>query len=163
MTAHKIRVYTSNVFAIGPSIWCAIGTIAISVGILSASGTPVVAALTVVFIITVLVVLFVVMTAHVGVMATHNDVAYRVGFGRWRSFSSSVVRNSECVHVGALAIIGIGVPLSRSTARHIVRAGPTLHLEIDSGEHLWLSVTAPLPEDITTDPASPISERNQPR
>lgn len=157
-TTSTIRAYTSNAFAVVPSIWCAVATTVIAAGILSATGTPVVVTLVISFFIAVMVVLFVLMTAHVQVTAAHGDVAYKLGFGRWRTFSGSAVKSAECVQVGPAAIVGIGIPPSWSTARHIVRAGPALHLEIISGEHIWLSITSPLPEDMTTDLASPINE-----
>ena len=160
-TTPTIRAYTSNVFAVGPSIWCAVATIGISAGILSATGMPVVVTLVTSLAIAVMAALFVVMTAHVRVTVARDKVAYKIGFGRWREFSSSDVKSAKSVRVGAAAIIGIGIPSSWSTARHIVRAGPALHLEIRSGEHIWLSITRPLPEDMTTGPASPISEGTQ--
>ena len=160
-TTPTIRAYTSNVFAVGPSIWCAVATIIIVAGILSATVMPVAVTLVTSLAVAVLAALFVLMTAHVRVTVARNEVAYRVGFGRWRTFPASAVKSSECVQVGAAAIVGIGIPPSGSTARHIVRAGPALHLEIETGEHIWLSVTRPLPADMTTGPASPINEGTQ--
>lgn len=163
MTTSPVRAYTSNVFAVGPSIWCAIATIVVTVGVLSAAGIPVAMNVLVSFIIAVMVTVFVLMTAHVRVMATGGEVAYRVGLGRWRSFVGPAMRRSECVQVGAAAIIGIGIPPAWATARHILRSGPALHLEIDNGEHIWLSITGPLPADMTTGIASPINGRTHPR
>ena len=162
-TTSTLRAYTSNVFAVAPSIWCAVATIVIAAVIGFATGVPATVTLVTSLIIAVMVALFVLMTAHVRVIATCDDVAYRVGFGRWRSFSDSDVKSSECEQVGAAAIVGIGIPPSWTTARHIVRAGPALHLEIKGGEHIWLSITRPLPVDMTTSPASPINEGTQPR
>lgn len=163
MTASTTRAYTSNVFAVGPSIWCAVATIVIAAVVLTASGVPVGVTLIVSLVIATMVALFVLMTVHVRVIATCDEVAYRVGFGRWRSFSGSAVRSSECVNVGAAAIVGIGIRPSWSTARHIVRAGPALHLEIETGEHIWLSITSPLPEDLTTGPTPPSKESTHPQ
>ncbi|MET4704986.1 hypothetical protein [Frigoribacterium sp. UYMn621] len=163
MKASMIRAYTSNVFAVGPSIWCAVATVVVAAGVLTASGVPVGVTLVVALVIAAMVALFVLMTVHVRVVATRDEVAYRVGFGRWRSFSSSAVRSSECVQVGAAAIVGIGIRPSWSTARHIVRAGPALHLEIETGENVWLSITSPLPEDLTEGPSSLIKESTHPQ
>lgn len=163
MTTPMIRAYTSDVYAVAPSICCAVATIAISAAALTASRAPIGVTMLVTLLITVMALVFALLSARVRVTATPDEVSYRVGFGRWRVLSRSAVRNSACVHVGVAAIVGIGIPPSRSTARHIVRAGPVLHLEIQSGEQIWLSVTGPLPEDMTTHPAPSITEETASR
>lgn len=148
MTATIIRGYTSSVLAVGPSIWCAIVTVVVTALAFTVTRAPPALTSTVIIVIAALVSGFVSTTTRVRVMAKPGEVSYRVGFGRWRTFHSSHLQSVECVDVGAAAIVGIGIPPSRTTARHIVRSGLTLHVNIVTGEQVWLSISSPLPDDL---------------
>lgn len=82
------------------------------------------------------------------VMCTVNarEVGYRCGPGRWRRIPVGSIRRAENRQVGPLAIVGTGVPGHRQQARHIIGAGHVLHLELTTGEHVWLSTTGALPD-----------------
>ncbi len=68
-TTSTVRAYTSDVFAIGSSIWCAVATIVLTVDILSSAGMPAGRTVVATSLVGVMVALFVLTTAHVRVIA----------------------------------------------------------------------------------------------
>jgi hypothetical protein len=144
----SIRAYTSDVYALGPSVGCAVVAVAVAVGVLVAVRAPLPALLVAAGAVAAVVAGFVALTAHVRVAVNATGIAYRVGFGRWRRFDRAAMRAAECVRLGAGAIVGIGIPFTAATARHVVRSGSVLHLCTGAGEHVWLSVREPVPDDL---------------
>lgn len=81
-------------------------------------------------------------TVSVGI--TTDGVVYRRFGGRVRRIPTECIVLAEAVHVGAGAILGLGIPATVATDRRIVRPGWTLHLRLTNGEEIWLSTRGPL-------------------
>lgn len=143
-----IRAYSSRVCAVLPSICCAVLTMVIAAAALAIAGVPAAVAVPAMVFIAVAVALFVTLTTRVQVMVKADEISYRIGWARWRRLATHHVDSAACVDVGPAAIVGLGIPPSPVTARHIVRGGRALHLRMRSGERIWLSIREPIPSDL---------------
>jgi hypothetical protein len=93
--------------------------------------------------------------AFIVITAVHvSTVRLNVGSGRitvahgpWsrsaRVIPSEAVTSADAENLRWAQVFGIGVAFHRTTTRMTVRPGPTLHLQLTSGEHLRISTPQP--------------------
>lgn len=143
-TPGSARTYTSTVVALVPA---AVVTIASSAGallILLAAGVTGRALLIEVIVLIVIVLPIGLRIATVRLAIGSGAVSLGQGLrGRARTIPLTTVALSEPATLRWPQVYGIGIQQHRRLTRLTVRAGPTLHLVLADGEHLWISTADP--------------------